>query len=95
LILTKLHQKPSEEIQGRFVMLGRTRINPGIEASPYDVKDGAAPVTPEKRRMRIETMERLIDGLLDEIVNPAVPFTPAADGDRVCSYCDFKNLCNR
>jgi hypothetical protein len=40
-------------------------------------------------------MERLIDGLLGEIVDPAVPFTPAAEGDRVCSYCDFKNLCNR
>ena len=95
MILAKTHEKLSEEIQGRFVMLGRTRINPGIEASPYDVKDGTAPVTPEKRRMRIETMERLIDGLLREIINPAMSFTPAADGDRVCSYCDFKNLCNR
>lgn len=95
MILAKTHEKPSEEIQGRFVMLGRTRIHPGIESSPYDAKSGRDPVTPELRRERIETMERLIDSLLGEIVDPAVPFTPAAEGDRVCSYCDFKNLCNR
>jgi ATP-dependent helicase/nuclease subunit B len=95
MILAKTHDKPSEEIQGRFVMLGRTRIHPGIESSPYDAKSGRDSVTPELRRGRIETMERLIDGLLGEIVDPAVPFTPAAEGDRVCSYCDFKNLCNR
>jgi hypothetical protein len=95
MILAKIHEKPSEEIQGRFVMLGRTRIHPGIESSPYDAKSGRDPVTPELRRGRIETMERLIGGLLGEIVDPAVPFTPAAEGDRVCSYCDFKNLCNR
>jgi ATP-dependent helicase/nuclease subunit B len=95
MILAKTHEKSSEEIQGRFVMLGRTRIHPGIESSPYDAKSGRDPVTPELRRERIETMERLIDGLLQEIVNPAVPFTPAAAGDRVCTYCDFKTLCNR
>ncbi len=95
MILAKTHDKPSEEIQGRFVMLGRTRIHPGIESSPYDAKSGRDPVTPELRRERIETMEKLIDGLLKEIVNPAVPFTPAPAGDRVCTYCDFKNLCNR
>ncbi len=95
MILAKIHEKPSEKIQGRFVMLGRTRIHPGIESSPYDTKSGRDPVTPELRRERIETMERLIDGLLGEIADPAVPFTPAAEGDRVCSYCDFKNLCNR
>jgi ATP-dependent helicase/DNAse subunit B len=95
MILAKTHKKPSEEIQGRFVMLGRTRIHPGIESSPYDAKSGRDPVTPELRRERIETMERLIDGLLHEIIDPAVPFTPAAAGDRVCTYCDFKTLCNR
>jgi ATP-dependent helicase/nuclease subunit B len=95
MILAKTHEKSSEEIQGRFVMLGRTRIHPGIESSPYDAKSGRDPVTPELRRERIETMERLIDGLLGEIVNSAVPFTPAAEGDRVCTYCDFKTLCNR
>jgi ATP-dependent helicase/nuclease subunit B len=95
MILAKIHEKPSEEIQGRFVMLGRTRIHPGIESSPYDAKSGRDPVTPELRRERIGTMERLIDGLLGEMADPAVPFAPAAEGDRLCSYCDFKNLCNR
>ncbi|MBE3124984.1 MAG: PD-(D/E)XK nuclease family protein [Acidobacteria bacterium] len=95
LILAKAHEKLSEEIQGRFVMLGRTRMHPGIESSPYDAKSGRDLVTPDLRRARIETMERLIDGLLREIIDPALPFTPAAEGDHVCSYCDFKNLCNR
>jgi ATP-dependent helicase/nuclease subunit B len=95
MILAKTYEKPSEEIQGRFVMLGRTRIHPGIESSPYDAKSGRDPIAPELRRERIETMERLIDGLLGEIVDPAVPFTPAAEGDHLCSYCDFRNICNR
>lgn len=95
MILARTHEKPSDEIHGRFVMLGRTRIDPGIESSPYDAPSGRDPVTPELRRERIATMERLIDGLLGEIVDPAVPFTPAAQGDRLCSYCDFRTICNR
>jgi len=53
------------------------------------------PSSPELSRERIETTERMIDGLLLEIIDPAVPFTPAPAGDRVCTYCDFKTLCNR
>lgn len=87
--------KTAGEVQGRFVMLGKTRMSPEIEVSPYDAKDARKDVTPEKRAERVALMEELISRLLREIVDPGVPFRPAPEGDRVCMYCDFKNLCNR
>ncbi|MBN1938519.1 MAG: PD-(D/E)XK nuclease family protein, partial [Candidatus Aminicenantes bacterium] len=95
ILAADLEGKTAGDIQGRFVMLGKSRMSPDIEVSPYDAKDGRKDVTPEKRAERVALMGQLIDRLLAEIVNPGVPFVPAAESDRVCGYCDFKNLCNR
>jgi len=95
ILAAALQGKTAGDIQGRFVMLGKSRMGPEIEVSPYDAKDGRKDVTPEKRAERVALMGELIDRLLAEIVNPNVPFIPAAESDRVCTYCDYKNLCNR
>lgn len=36
-----------------------------------------------------------LKGLLAEIFNPDVPFTQTTQPDVDCTYCDFKQLCNR
>ena len=95
ILAADLEGKEAEDIRGRFIMLGKNRMGPEIEVSPYEAKDGRKDVTPEKRAERVALMGELIDRLLGEIVNPKIPFSPAADIDRACLYCDFKNLCNR
>lgn len=90
-----LYERAEDRIQGRFVMLGKSRIGPGIEVSPFDSPDGRRPVEPSVRAERIAAMGGIIDRLLAEIVDREVPFKPAAEADRVCLYCDFKVLCNR
>jgi len=95
ILAADLEGRADRDIQGRFVMLGKTRITPEIEVSPYDAKDGRKDVDPETRAERFVLMGELIDRLLREIVDVNVPFTPVEDGDRACLYCDFKNLCNR
>lgn len=49
-----------------------------------------APESPEFIRL---TTERLKD-LLDQIVNPDIPFRRTED-TRTCAFCDFKNICGR
>ena len=36
---------------------------------------------------------QVLEGLLSEIVNPAIPFLPAADLTTACVHCGFKTLC--
>ncbi|MCX6566143.1 MAG: PD-(D/E)XK nuclease family protein [Candidatus Aminicenantes bacterium] len=95
ILAADLDGKSAGEIHGRFVMLGKSRIGPDIEVSPYEAKSRREKVSPDERLERIALMGELIDRLLKEIVDPGVPFTPAAEADCVCLYCDYKNLCNR
>ena len=37
----------------------------------------------------------LLAGLVSEILDPAVPFSPCEEGSKTCDYCDFRKLCNR
>jgi len=95
ILAADLLGKPAGEIHGRFVMLGKSRIGPDIEVSPFEAKSRRKEVAPDERLERIVLMDELIDRLLKEIIDPDIPFTPAAEADRVCLYCDFKNICNR
>ncbi len=95
ILAAELFNREPDQIQGRFVMLGKQRIGPDIEVSPYEAKSRRIEAVPDDRQARIDLMGKLIDLLHSEIVAPNVSFTPAAETDRVCLYCDFKNLCNR
>ena len=35
-----------------------------------------------------------LNALLQEIFNPAIPFTQTED-DKRCAYCDFRGICHR
>ena len=37
----------------------------------------------------------LLAGLVSEILDPTVPFSPCEEGSKTCEYCDFRKLCNR
>lgn len=88
LVLGRSEKLAPDRIRGRFLLLGKNRLDAGIEFSPFDEENEDA------RREQFRTIEELIGRLLLEISDPAVPFRPAADPG-VCRLCDFRPLCGR
>jgi ATP-dependent helicase/nuclease subunit B len=76
---------PAHDIQAMFLLLGRARVDAGIEL-PLFGEEG----TPPDAWPRLEAV---IDGLLRELVSPNVPFTPASDPKTACKFCDFTGIC--
>ncbi|MGA2975447.1 MAG: PD-(D/E)XK nuclease family protein [Spirochaetia bacterium] len=73
------------DVQAMFLLLGRTEMNEGIEVSLFDDPAAAAEAWPR--------LEKVILGLLAEIISPDTPFTPALDLKRACPRCDFTGIC--
>lgn len=89
MLLSRIHGKPSADIHCRFVMLGKNRLGPQVEFSPYDEED-------EKERARqIKAMEDLIGRLLLEVTDGRVPFDPDLASEQACGWCAYTALCSR
>jgi hypothetical protein len=89
LLLSRIHNRPSADIHCCFVMLGKNRLGPKIEFSPYDEDDL------DSRRGQIRTMEGLIDKLLLEVADPDVPFDPSSASDKTCGRCPYTAICGQ
>ncbi|MDP2916223.1 MAG: PD-(D/E)XK nuclease family protein [Candidatus Aminicenantes bacterium] len=76
-------------IQARFLMLGKNSLGPSSEYSPYEKDDD------DIRGEQIKTMDRFIDELLIEIIDPRIPFAPCRNLGGVCEDCPYAYLCNR
>ncbi len=68
-----------------FLILGRNHIDEKIELPLFDQKHPSETHWP--------VMEKVLLGLLTEIVSPDVPFTAARDLKVACSRCDFTGIC--
>jgi ATP-dependent helicase/nuclease subunit B len=68
-----------------YVMLGRPRLDDDAEEPLFADRDRAAEMWPRVE----ETLRRLVD----EILDPSVPFEPAADLAAACPYCPFTTIC--
>jgi hypothetical protein len=66
-------------------MLGRSRLDAETEAPLFADRDRAAALWPRIE----ETLRRLID----EILDPTVPFAPAEDLSAACPNCPFTTIC--
>ena len=53
-----------------------------------------APKTVPMNMVFFEEMSARMAGMLEQIYDPAVPFRRTSD-EKVCEYCDFKNICGR
>jgi len=80
---------PAGDMRGLFLLLGKTRLGPGIEYSPYDEEDGAV------RKEQMAIMEGITDRLLVEIADPDVPFDPALARENACGGCPYAPICGR
>jgi hypothetical protein len=75
---------PLENLQGMFLLIGQSAITEKIEHRLFD----------NGNRVEIFTMlERVIFRLLEEIVNPSIPFIPVRDTKGTCPYCDYQYIC--
>ncbi len=77
--------RPPEDMTASVLLLGRRRLDAGIEISLFDDEHPAASEYPK--------LVSVIDGLLAEIVDPAVPFEPARNRREACPYCDLAGVC--
>ena len=88
-ICSRLEGVPPEAIHGRFLMLGKNRLGPTIEFSPFDEEDA------EARAGQVRLMERLLGLVLKEIADPGIPFDPALARKGACEECPYTVLCGR
>jgi len=73
-----------KDLEGMFLLLGRSLINPGIELPLFRDTD------PETA---YEKLKRIVLSLLGEIVSHKIPFSPTSDKKNTCPYCDFQYVC--
>ena len=84
LIYTEKKRRPIDECNALFLLLGRSRISEDIELRLFD---GSSP--PE---MFVQ-IKVIIFTLLDEIINPNIPFSSHGETKNACPNCDFKYIC--
>jgi hypothetical protein len=73
-----------KDLEGMFLLLGRSLINPGIELPLFRDTD------PETA---YEKLKRIVLSLIAEIVSHKIPFSPTSDKKNTCPYCDFQYVC--
>jgi CRISPR/Cas system-associated exonuclease Cas4 (RecB family) len=73
-----------KDLNGLFLLLGRTVINKDIELRLFEDGD---------EEQTFETLKTVILHLLKEIVDPVHPFKPAQDKKASCPECNFKYIC--
>jgi ATP-dependent helicase/nuclease subunit B len=88
LLLSDAHGLPSADIHCSFLMLGRSRLRTKVEFSPFDDD-------PEEGRKQVAVMEKLIDLLLQELIDPGRDFDPTLASDKACRWCPYTALCGR
>ena len=78
------HGTKIEDLRGMFLLLGRSLINKEIELPLFDTDDEIS---------KFDGLRTVILGLLEEIVDSAVPFAATSNRKKSCPKCDFQYMC--
>lgn len=89
LVYARSRRVPAADVHGLFLMLGKSRLGPRIEFSPFDKEDR------DVRKGQLEIMEAVLDALLAEIADPARPFDPGLARRNACERCTYSAICGR
>jgi CRISPR/Cas system-associated exonuclease Cas4 (RecB family) len=84
ILYSERHGIKIEDLRGMFMLLGRSLINREIELPLFDTDDDSA---------NFDALKTVIWGLLEEIVDPAVPFAATSNRKNSCPKCDFQYIC--
>ena len=85
MIYSKKKGIPIGELNGIYLLLGKTILNEHIELHLFH--------SPEEATTFSDTIRTVIYSLLDEITDPSVPFTPTANPKQYCPRCDYQYIC--
>jgi CRISPR/Cas system-associated exonuclease Cas4 (RecB family) len=85
LIYSHLTGEKPEEIDCMFLLLGKARIDPSIEALLFKDED--------EFRENFGNLTQVIFRLLGEIVAPDQPFLPTTDPKKNCGRCPYGYIC--
>ena len=89
LVLAEAHGLPRESVRCRLLLIGKSRLDEGIEVSAFDERDES------EFARQLAALETVIGELLTEIVDPAVPFKPCPPPGKPCGRCLYTALCDR
>jgi CRISPR/Cas system-associated exonuclease Cas4 (RecB family) len=84
ILYSERHNIKIEDLRGMFLLLGRSLINKGIELNLFATDDECS---------KFDGLRKVIIGLLEEIVDVAVPFTATSNRKNSCPTCDFRYIC--
>jgi CRISPR/Cas system-associated exonuclease Cas4 (RecB family) len=84
LLYSEKHKRAINGLNAIFLLLGRSKISKEIELPLFDGTSASDTYSP---------LKAVIFKLLREITDPSVPFGPAADRKRACTFCDFQYIC--
>jgi hypothetical protein len=70
---------------GLYMLLGKSALNRGAELPLFTERDDVTSI--------FALLQNVIFKLLQEIVDPVIPFFPAEDKKRLCPSCNFQYLC--
>ena len=84
LLYSKKTNTKIQDLNGLFLLLGRSFISDEIELPLFEDGDGEE---------MYGILESVVFGLLNEIVDPVHPFKPASDKKASCPSCNFRYIC--
>lgn len=84
ILYSERHGIKIEDLRGMFLLLGRSSINEEIELPLFDTDDEGT---------KFDGLKIAILGLLEEIIDPDVPFGAASNRKNSCPKCDFQYIC--
>ena len=84
ILYSRRHGIKIEDLRGIFLLLGRSLINKEIELPLFDTDDEIS---------RFDGLRMVILRLLEEIVDPTVPFSATSNRKNSCPKCDFQYIC--
>jgi CRISPR/Cas system-associated exonuclease Cas4 (RecB family) len=88
LLYSEANRFPLSKIRSMFLLLGKKGLGPNIEL-PIFAED-----EPDSDR-KLRGLTNIISSLLNEIVNPDIPFTPTVNTKDTCPRCIFRILCHQ
>lgn len=84
MLYVKHTGKEIRDLNGMFLLLGRSLINSEIELPLFTEND---------REEKFELLKNVIFRLLNEIIAPDLPFLAAIDRKKTCPDCSYQYIC--
>lgn len=86
LVMAEARGAKPEAIRAQYHLLGRKSMSESIESGLFD-KGEVEPAD------GIAIVRSVVEGLVREILDVSVPFTPAVDLEKSCPLCPFNPIC--